>query len=390
MTTIKWQDVSLLAHCEERLPLILADLELLVNCESPSYDFQAVATSANMIADLIEKRLGVRPETFEIAGCRHLRLRFGTPRVIILTHHDTVWPHGTLNAIPFSIVDGVIRGPGCFDMKLGLVQAIHALAVLRERGGDRALDGVSLLVTGDEETGSTTSRALIESEAQGCAGALVLEAAGDGGALKVERKGVSNYRLTVDGRAAHAGLEPEKGVNAGVELAHQILAIETLADVAQGTSVTPTALRAGTTTNTVPAQAMIDVDVRVRSQAEQDRVDLAMRSLVPINPAATLAVTGGVNRPPMERGSALGLFAKAERIANREGLGKIAAIGVGGASDGNFTAGIGVPTLDGLGAVGGGAHARSEHALAGMITTRTALVTALVEELRVSDPASAC
>ncbi|MHA7271696.1 M20 family metallopeptidase, partial [Arthrobacter sp. HLT1-20] len=372
MTSMDRHNVALLALCQERLPLILADLEQLVNCESPSHDFQAVAKSAELIADLIEKRLGVRPETVEIGGCWHLRLRLGKPRVIILTHHDTVWPLGTLTGSPFSIVDGVIRGPGCFDMKLGLVQAIHALAVLRERGGDQALEGASLLVTGDEETGSATSRSLIESEAQGCAGVLVLEAAGDGGALKVERKGVSNYRLTVDGRAAHAGLEPENGVNAGVELAHQILAIEMLADAAKGTSVTPTSLSAGTTTNTVPAQATIDVDVRVRSHAEQDRVDVAMRSLVARNPAATLAVSGGSNRPPMERGSAVGLFALAERVAKREGLGSLAAIAVGGASDGNFTAGIGVPTLDGLGAVGGGAHARSEHALVEMIPMRTA------------------
>ena len=382
MTTIDEHPVSLLAQCAERVPLILADLERLVNCESPSYDFQAVATSANLIADLIEERLGQRPETVEIGGCHHLRLRFGTPRVIILTHHDTVWPHGTLADIPFSIVDGLIRGPGCFDMKLGLVQAIHALAVVRERGGEHALDGVNLLVTGDEETGSATSRALIESEAHGCAGALVLEASGDGGALKVERKGVSSYRLTVEGLEAHAGLEPEKGVNASVELAHQILAIETFANAAQGTSVTPTTLRAGTTRNTVPAEAMIDVDVRARTHAEQKRVDVAMRSLVSNNTAATLTVSGGMNRPPMERASAVGLFERAERIAMREGLGELTAIAVGGASDGNFTAGIGVPTLDGLGAVGGGAHARSEHALAEMVPTRTALVAALVEELR--------
>ncbi|MGO4105505.1 M20 family metallopeptidase [Leifsonia sp. YAF41] len=360
---------------------MLADLERLVNCESPSHDFQAVATSANVIADLIEERLGQRPETVEIGGCQHLRLRFGTPRVIVLTHHDTVWPRGTLADIPFSNVDGLIRGPGCFDMKLGLVQAIHSLAVVLERGGSQALDGVNLLVTGDEETGSATSRALIESEAHGCAGALVLEAAGDGGALKIERKGVSSYRVAVQGRAAHAGLEPEKGVNSSIELAHQILAIETLADAATGTTVTPTTLSAGTTRNTVPAEATIDVDVRVRIRVEQKRVDAAMRSLVPKNPAATLSVSGGMNRPPMERASAVGLFDRAERIAMREGLGNLTAVAVGGASDGNFTAGIGVPTLDGLGAVGGGAHARSEHALAEMVPPRTALVAALIEEL---------
>lgn len=382
MTIASEQKVSLLGQCQERLPLIMADLQRVVSHESPSSDYPAVATSAALIADLIEERLGVRPETLNIDGCHHLRLRFGTPKVIILTHHDTVWPLGTLAEIPFENTDGVIRGPGCFDMKLGLIQAIHALALLRERGGEAALDGVNLLVTGDEESGSVTSRALIEDEARGSVAALVLEAAGDDGALKVERKGVSIYAVSVHGRAAHAGLEPEKGVNAGVELAHQILAIQKLANPELGTSVTPTTISAGTTSNTVPALATLTIDVRARSAAEQDRVDAAMRSLVTNNPEATISVTGGPNRPPMERSGAMALFAQAERIAAREGLGELTAVAVGGASDGNYTAGIGVPTLDGLGAVGGGAHARHEHALLEFIPGRTALVAALIEELR--------
>lgn len=382
MTIASEQKVSLLGQCQERLPLIMADLQRVVSHESPSSDYPAVATSAALIADLIEERLGVRPETLNIDGCHHLRLRFGTPKVTILTHHDTVWPLGTLAEIPFENTDGVIRGPGCFDMKLGLIQAIHALALLRERGGEAALDGVNLLVTGDEESGSVTSRALIEDEARGSVAALVLEAAGDDGALKVERKGVSIYAVSVHGRAAHAGLEPEKGVNAGVELAHQILAIQKLANPELGTSVTPTTISAGTTSNTVPALATLTIDVRARSAAEQDRVDTAMRSLVTNNPEATISVTGGPNRPPMERSGAMALFAQAERIAAREGLGELTAVAVGGASDGNYTAGIGVPTLDGLGAVGGGAHARHEHALLEFIPGRTALVAALIEELR--------
>lgn len=382
MTIASEQKVSLLGQCQERLPLIMADLQRVVSHESPSSDYPAVATSAALIADLIEERLGVRPETLNIDGCHHLRLRFGTPKVTILTHHDTVWPLGTLAEIPFENTDGVIRGPGCFDMKLGLIQAIHALALLRERGGEAALDGVNLLVTGDEESGSVTSRALIEDEARGSVAALVLEAAGDDGALKVERKGVSIYAVSVHGRAAHAGLEPEKGVNAGVELAHQILAIQKLANPELGTSVTPTTISAGTTSNTVPALATLTIDVRARSAAEQDRVDTAMRSLVTNNPEATISVTGGPNRPPMERSGAMALFTQAERIAAREGLGELTAVAVGGASDGNYTAGIGVPTLDGLGAVGGGAHARHEHALLEFIPGRTALVAALIEELR--------
>lgn len=370
-----------LDQSQEHLPLILDDLERVVCHESPTGNLQAIASSAVLVADLIQERLGARPETLNIDGCHHLRLRFGKPKVAILTHHDTVWPMGTLTDIPFGNTDGVIRGPGCFDMKLGLVQAIHALSILRELGGDAALDGVSLLVTGDEESGSITSRTLIEEEARGCIAALVLEASADDGALKVERKGASIYQVNIHGRAAHAGLEPEKGINAGIELAYQLPSIQTLSDPELGTSVTPTTISAGTTINTVPALATVDVDVRACSVLEQSRIDAAMHSLVPNNQNAVISVAGGPNRPPMERAGAMELFARAERIADREGLGTLAAVAVGGASDGNFTAGMGVPTLDGLGAVGGGAHARNEHALVEYIPARTALVAALLEEL---------
>lgn len=381
MTTTFGPSDDLLATFTDRAELMVADLKRLVECETPSHDYSAVAAGASLVSDIVQERLGRRPEAVVIEGCTHLRLRFGTPKVLVLTHQDTVWPLGTLAEIPFSVVDGVIRGPGCFDMLLGLVQAIHALAVIRDAGGETALEGVSLLITGDEETGSRTSRKLIESEAEGCLAALVLEAAGDNGALKVERKGVSLYQLSIVGRAAHAGLEPEKGVNAGIELAHQILAIAKLADPALGTSVTPTVLSAGTTTNTVPALATVDVDVRVRSFAEQERVDRQVRSLVPVNPQAKLEISGGANRPPMESVGALPLFALAQKIAAKHGLGTLEAVAVGGASDGNFTAGIGVPTLDGLGAVGGGAHARSEHALMEFVAPRTALLLDLVASL---------
>lgn len=382
MSTATNRKENLLGTFADRRGLMLGDLERLVNCETPSHDYAAVAVGAQLVGDIIEERIGHRPEVITIDGCTHLRLNFGTPKVLVLAHQDTVWPTGTLTEIPFSVIDGVIRGPGCFDMLLGLVQAIHALAVLREQGGDQALEGITLLVTGDEETGSRTSRAFIENEAKGCVAALVLEAAGDDGALKVERKGVSLYRVEVEGRAAHAGLEPEKGVNAGIELAHQLLKIASFADATVGTTVTPTVLSAGTTTNTVPASATVDVDVRVRSSAEQQRVDVDMQKLVAVNPEAKLLVKGGANRPPMEREGALKLFALAQRLAEQEGLGALSAIAVGGASDGNFTAGIGVPTLDGLGAVGGGAHARNEHALLDFIPARTALVAALIETLR--------
>ncbi|MGW4408531.1 M20 family metallopeptidase [Nonomuraea sp. NPDC004702] len=355
---------------------MIADIERLVRCESPSGDLAAIARSATAVAELGAAHLGAEAERVVIDGCTHLRWRFGgEPRVLLLGHHDTVWPVGSLERHPFEVRDGVLRGPGCFDMKAGLVMAFHALAALDD------LDGVTVLVTGDEEPGSPTSRRLVEDEARGCAAALVLEAAGPGGALKTERKGVSRYEVLVRGRAAHAGLEPERGVNATVEVTHQVAAVAALADPALGTTVTPTRLESGTTVNTVPARARFDVDVRVRDAREQDRVDAAMRGLRPVLPGADVTVGGGPNRPPLPASASKDLFERACRLAGALGIGPLTSVAVGGASDGNFTAGTGTPTLDGLGAVGGGAHADDEHVLVAELPGRTRLLTALVADL---------
>jgi len=218
---------------EARTGAILADIEQLVRCESPSAVLESVKKSADLVAAVGRHHLGADPEVLVVDECPHLRWRFGPgqPRVLILAHHDTVWPLGSLETHPYNVTDGVLRGPGCFDMKAGLVLALHALAVLGRP------DGVTLLVTGDEELGSPSSRALIEAEAAGCRAALVLEASADGGALKTARKGVSLYQVRAVGRAAHAGLEPERGVNATVELSHQVLAVAALSDAALGTTV---------------------------------------------------------------------------------------------------------------------------------------------------------
>jgi glutamate carboxypeptidase len=357
-------------------PALLADLRTLIECESPSSDHDLVARSADVVARMGEALLGVAPERLVVDGVAHLRWAFGpSTRVLLVAHHDTVWPLGSLADHPFTVQDGILRGPGCFDMKTGLVMALHALARLEDRSG------VVLLVTGDEELGSPASRALIESAAEGAQAALVLEASGDGGALKVARKGVSNYVLHVTGRAAHAGLEPHKGANAAVELAQQVLAIAGLGDADAGTTVVPTVLSAGTTTNTVPASGSVAVDVRAWSAAEQRRVDEAMHALTARVRGTRLTVTGGVNRPPLEESSASALFDRAQTVASRLGLPALTATAVGGASDGNFTAGVGVPTLDGLGAVGGGAHADDEHVVVSEIAPRTALLAALVADL---------
>jgi len=362
-----------MAHAVD-LDVLLADLRELVECESPSDDLAAVARSAEVVARIGTARLGVEPERIVLDGRSHLRWRLGgtASRVLVVGHHDTVWPIGSLVTHPWSASGGVVRGPGCFDMLAGLAMAFHAL---------RGLDGVTLLVTGDEEIGSPSSRDLIEQEARAAEAALVLEASAEGGALKTERKGVSLYDVHVAGRAAHAGLEPERGVNATIELAHQLLAVVRLADPVTGTTVTPTVLRSGTTTNTVPAEGSFAVDVRVRSLAEQERVDAGMRALAAVLPGAVVTVSGGLNRAPLEAESSAALLARARAVAARLGLTEPLAAAVGGGSDGNFTAGVGTPTLDGLGAVGGGAHADDEHVLVEELVGRTLLVRGLAEDL---------
>ncbi|MEV6647364.1 M20 family metallopeptidase [Amycolatopsis sp. NPDC051371] len=354
---------------------MIDDIETLVRCESPSGDHDAVARSAEAVAAIGRRLLGAEPERLVTDGCTHLRWRFGDgpPRVLLLGHHDTVWPLGSLRTHPFEVRDGILRGPGCFDMKAGVVMALHAAAALPDR------DGLSILVTGDEEIGSPRSRVLIEEEAKTCDAVFVLEASADGGALKTRRKGVSQYWIQVEGRAAHAGLEPEKGVNAGIEVAHQILAVAALADPDRGTTVVPTALTAGTTTNTVPAAASVAVDARVWDAAEQDRVDQAVRSLTPSNKDARIRIAGGINRPPLDAPASADLFALAQTLAEGLGVGPLTEAAVGGASDGNLTAGLGIPTLDGLGAVGGGAHADHEHVVVAELPRRTALLAALTE-----------
>ncbi|MEU8245001.1 M20 family metallopeptidase [Nonomuraea sp. NPDC048916] len=353
---------------------MIADLEELVVCESFSSDLEAVARSAKVVAAMGARHLGAQPEFIVIDGVTHLRWTFGAPRVLLLGHHDTVWPIGSLLTHPWSVRDGVARGPGVFDMKAGIVQTFHALA------GLGSLDGVSVLITGDEEVGSPTSARLIEEAARGLAATFVMEASADGGALKTARKGTSLYTLQVYGKAAHAGLEPEKGANAGLELAHQILAVAAMG--LGDTTVTPTVLSGGTTLNTVPAEAAVGVDVRVTSVVEQDRVDAAMRALRPNVPGTRLEVRGGPNRPPLEGAMSAGLYALAQELAAGLGLEPLTSASVGGASDGNFTAGAGCPTLDGLGAVGGGAHADHEHVIVAELPRRVALLRALVEAVR--------
>ncbi|MEV8249646.1 M20 family metallopeptidase [Microbacterium sp. NPDC076768] len=362
---------------ERALATLIEDIRAVVECESPSSDDAAVSRSADVIAALGESRLGAVPERMQVDGCSHLRWRFGTGprRVVVLCHHDTVWPLGSLAERPFLVKDGVLQGPGCFDMKTGLVMGIHAVAALENR------DGVSILITGDEEIGSPRSRSLIEAEARGASAVFVLEASADGGALKTQRKGVSLYRVHLHGRAAHAGLEPHKGANATIELAHQVLAVNKLGDAEHETTVTVTTAGAGTTANTIAAHASFAVDVRATSEQEQQRVDAALRALMPVISGVSIEIDGGINRPPLERSASEGLFARAQKVNARLGYAPLDAVAVGGASDGNFTAGVGTPTLDGLGAIGGGAHAPHEHVLTAQLVERTRLLSALIVDV---------
>lgn len=372
------------------LPAMLADLEELVVCESYSADLGAVARSAEVVGALGARLLGVVPETIVIKGVTHLRWTFGTPRVLLVGHHDTVWPIGSLETHPWAVAGGRARGPGVLDMKAGLVQMFHALASLPSP------EGVCVLVNGDEEVGSTTSRQLIERSARGCAAAFVLEAAADEeGALKTARKGTSRYEVVVHGRAAHSGQEPEKGVNATVEIAHQVLAVAgfgapsatsgapSAAPGADGetlgaATVTPTLMSSGSARNTVPALARLALDVRAPTTTEQDRIDALVRGLGARTPGARVEVLGGRQRPPMGPESSAALFALASGIADELGQEPLRGRAVGGASDANYTAAVGCPTLDGLGAVGAGAHADSEYVDVARMVPRARLLAELV------------
>lgn len=353
---------------------MLDELEALVAVESPSDSDVATRAAADALDELLMDRLGSRATWIGEQRGHLLWSGGGQTRVLLLGHVDTVWPLGTTARWPFTVTDGRACGPGSFDMKAGLVQGLHALAGLDD------LAGVALLATTDEEVGSPTSRELIEQTARGCAAVLVLEPAA-AGALKTGRKGVSNYELVVHGRAAHAGLEPEKGANAAIELAHQVHALTTIANPDLGTTVTPTVLSAGTTSNTVPALARVAVDVRALEPAEQQRVDQELRALAARVPGCTLELRGGINRPPLAPASSAALFARAAQLASDLGLPALRSAHVGGASDGNFTAGLGIPTLDGLGADGDGAHAEGEHVLVESMAPRSRLVAALVRDL---------
>jgi glutamate carboxypeptidase len=355
---------------------MLADLEYLVSIESPSHEVEAITRSAGAVRDVIQRRLGCAAELIDSEAGPHVHARFGpSSKVLVVGHHDTVFPLGALAARPFGVNNGKATGPGVFDMKAGIVMAIHALTLLDD------LDGVEMLITADEEVGSKASRALIEERAMACGAVLVMEPSADGGALKTARKGTGTFEVVVHGRAAHAGLEPEKGINSLVAAAQLITRIATFGDPETGTTVTPTVASAGTADNVVPAMTKVRVDARVNVAGEKERVEHLMATLSSDVPGAGVEVSGGLDRPPMQESASATLFAVAQSAAAAEGLPAVTGVAVGGGSDGNFTAACGVPTLDGLGAVGGGAHADHEFVLVDTMVDRARLLAAIVAEL---------
>lgn len=361
---------------EDRRAAMVEDLGRLVSTESPSLDIERLTRSAQVLSDIFRVRLGSPATLIDSPRGPHVHWSGGgTPRVLIVGHHDTVFPAGTVAARPFACDGERATGPGVFDMKAGIVQAIHGVAALDSYAG------VEFLITSDEEVGSHASRALLEERAQACGAVLVLEPSADGGALKTARKGTGTFVVKIHGRAAHAGLEPHKGVNALVEAAEQVRRIVTFGNPAVGTTVTPTVAKAGTADNVVPESAEVSVDVRCESAAERERIESAFASLTAVLPDARISVEGGMNRPPLPAAMTQELFAVALAVAPGVGIDNLRGVAVGGGSDGNLTAAIGVRTLDGLGAVGGGAHAVSEHVLVAHMPERAALIAAIVGEL---------
>jgi glutamate carboxypeptidase len=370
------------AFCRAHEAWLFETAEALVAIESPTDDKAAVdrcgaALRARAAAVGLRTRIEARPDAGD-----HTLLEIGNgrPRILLVGHVDTVWPLGQITAMPIERRDGRLHGPGVLDMKMGVAMGLLATRAVFETAPPAA-GSVALLITSDEETGSRTSRTLIEAEARASDAALVLEPALAGGPLKTSRKGIGQYHLHVTGVAAHAGVDPAKGVSAIRELARQILDLERLHDLERGVSVNAGVVAGGTRPNVVAAEALAVVDVRAPSLADAAAVDAAFRGLRPHLPGARLTVTGGFERPPMERSAGVAaLYAHAQAAAAALGQ-TVAEGGTGGGSDGNFTAALGVPTLDGLGAIGDGAHALHEHVEIARIVPRTALLAVLLARL---------
>jgi len=374
----------LLRYARQKQGEIVALIKEFVEYESPS-DHPA---SVNRFTDLLAERVKnlARVRTYARGnGCgKHMRCEFALRgarkrgQILALGHSDTVWPLGTLAAMPFRQAEGRLWGPGVFDMKGGLAFFIFAMRALWELEVPVARN-VILQINSDEEIGSPSSRALTEDAARESVAVLVLEpGAGLEGKLKTARKGVGNYTVTVRGRAAHAGLDFSSGANAVLEMSRQIEKIAAFTRLDRGITVSPGVIQGGTRSNVIPAECSAEIDVRVPRASGRAYLERRFASLKPFDKRCVIEVAGGLNRPPMERSAGTrALFRKAKALAAELGV-SLEESASGGASDGNFTAALGVPTLDGLGAVGEGAHAANESILLDRIADRTALLAKLV------------
>jgi glutamate carboxypeptidase len=375
---------EILGWLTERQKEMVASTREIVVRESPTHGKRACDELSEYLAHEFECLGGeIRVHRQREAG-NHLQASFaGRDRrrpVLLLGHLDTVYELGTLEKMPWSERQGRLCGPGVFDMKAGIVQMMFALWALRETGGGLARP-VKVLLVSDEEAGSATSRAITEKIARQCAAVLVCEPSGPGGALKTARKGVGAFQLRVIGRAAHSGLDFEKGQNAILELAHQIQALSAMTDLERGITLNIGVVRGGTRTNVVPDEASAELDLRIVHMSDGAEMERRVRQLRAVNSKCKLEIAGGINRPPLERTEQVAvLFSMARSIAHEIGF-RLREIAVGGGSDGNFTAGIGIPTLDGLGAAGDGAHAAHEHVIAAELPRRAALLSGLIQAI---------
>jgi glutamate carboxypeptidase len=374
-----------LRYFMQREDHIIQFIREVVEIESPSDNKPAVDRIASFLATKFESMGGRTQLHHSTDFGDSLQINFSASSdrkpVLLLGHYDTVYPLGTLAKMPCTISNGHLHGPGVLDMKSGIALIMHALAALQDWHGSLPRP-VTVFLVSDEEVGSHSSRKITETLAKQSAGVLVLEpAAGLRGAVKTARKGVGEYSLRVHGIAAHAGLDPGKGHSAILELARQTAVLAKLNNLSQGISVNPGIIRGGTRTNVVAAEASLDIDVRIKQAKQAVAIDRTLRSLKPFDKHCKLEISGGINRMPMERSPGVAaLYARARSIA-REIDWKLEEAAVGGGSDGNFTAGLGIPTLDGMGGVGEGAHAQHEFIVISELPRRALLLTSMIESI---------
>lgn len=376
-----------LRYFHKRQKEIIESIRQLVELESPSDIKQSVDRVGTVLASRFGELGGKIKVHFAEKFGNHLQVDFRAPGdkrkpVLLLGHMDTVYPIGTISKMPCRVSKGRVFGPGVLDMKAGIALGFHAIEAMLAWNDGKLPRSLSLLLVSDEEVGSASSRSITEKLARQVAAVLVLEPAyGAHGAVKTARKGVGEYTIQVTGVAAHSGLDFEKGQSAVIELAHQILEVAKLVDTKAGVTLNVGKISGGTRTNVVPATASASVDVRVSSAKEITAIDKKLKRLQAVNPRCSVSIAGKMNRPPLERTAAVaGLYDKAREIARNLGF-DLAEASVGGGSDGNFTAALGIPTLDGLGAVGDGAHAAHESVVISELPRRAALLAELIDHV---------